>query len=214
LLYSSYEVLVGGVAGPGTIPDGGAAGAEAEASGAVDSAEAVSVEAGAASAGAAPAEGGEEESMKVPRKLRHDVTEENLDAIAAAVDEVESRTSGEVMVHIVHNLLPLEKPRARALRAFFQLGVNQTRERNGVLLFVAMKKRLFEIVADEAIHGKVGERIWSEISAVVSEAIDHDGFEAGICLGVSLIGDVLAQHFPRKEDDVDELPDRPVVESE
>ncbi|MGH9462716.1 MAG: TPM domain-containing protein [Vicinamibacteria bacterium] len=149
--------------------------------------------------------------MKVPRRLREDVTEENLDAIAAAVDEVESRTSGEVMVHIVHNLLPLEKPRARALRAFFQLGVNQTRERNGVLLFVAMKKRGFEIVADEAIHAKVGERIWSEISAVIAEAIDHDGFEAGICLGVSLIGDVLSQHFPRPEEDVNELPNRPIM---
>src|SRR3972149_2962284 len=104
--------------------------------------------------GAAPAGGGELGAMKVPRRLRQDLTEENLDVIAAAVDAVESHTSGAGMVHVVHNLLPLEKPRARALRAFFDLGVNRTRDRNGVLLFVAMKKRLFEIVAAEALHAQ------------------------------------------------------------
>ena len=167
-----------------------------------------------ASAGAAPAGGGELGAMKVPRRLRQDLTEENLDAIAAAVDAVESHTSGEVMVHIVHNLLPMEKPRPRALRAFFDLGLNRTRDRNGVLLFVAMKKRLFEIVADEAIHAKVGETVWEEISKTISEAIDQDGFEKGICRGVRLIGEVLSQHFPRTDEDVNELPDRPIVESD
>ena len=152
--------------------------------------------------------------MKVPRKLSHDLTGENLDAIAAAVDAVESHTSGEVMVHVVHNLLPLEKPRARALRAFFDLGLNRTRHRNGILLFVAMKKRLFEIVADEAIHAKVGETVWEEISKTISEVIDHDGFQKGICRGVGLIGEVLSQHFPRTDEDVNELPNRPIVESE
>jgi hypothetical protein len=40
----------------------------------------------------------------------------------------------------------------------------------------------------------------------------RDGFEAGVCLGVTLLGEALAKHFPRGEGDVDELPDRPRLE--
>ncbi len=147
--------------------------------------------------------------MKVPFSLRRDMSEEMLDAIAAAVDEAESRTSGEVHVHIVHNLLPLEKPRDRAVRTFQRLHIDQTRNRNGVLVFVAMKKRDFEIVADEGIHQKVSAEVWDEIAEVIAERIDHDGFAEGISAGIQKIGEVLAKHFPPSEDDTNELPNRP-----
>jgi uncharacterized membrane protein len=147
--------------------------------------------------------------MKVPWSLRGDVTEEALDAIAAAVDAAERRTSGEIHVHIVHNLLPLEKPRERALRTFLRLGMHRTRERNGVLLFVAMKKRCFEIVADEAIDEKVEAETWDAIAEIIAERIDRDGFAEGISDGIQRIGDLLAEHFPKTEGDRDELPNRP-----
>ena len=152
--------------------------------------------------------------MKVPRKLRKDVSEKTLDAIARAVEEAESKTSGEIAVHMVHNLLPFESPRRRAYRAFLALGINQTRRRNGVLFFLAMKKRLFEIVADDQIDDKVGSTAWTEIAARITETIESEGFEAGVCRGVALLGEALAKHFPRQEGDVDELPDRPRVEAD
>lgn len=152
--------------------------------------------------------------MKVPRKLRNDVSEATLDAIARAVDEAESRTSGEIVVHIVHNLLPLETPRRRALRAFHALGIHRTRRRNGVLLFLVMKKKRFEIVADEGIDGKAGASAWKEIALDVTETLSRKGFEAGACRGVTLLGEVLAKHYPREEGDVDELPDRPRIEAD
>ena len=152
--------------------------------------------------------------MKVPRKLRNDVSEKTLDAIARAVDEAESKTSGEIVVHMVHSLLPLETPRRRARRAFVSLGIHRTRRRNGVLLFLVMKKRLFEIVADDGVHEKVGASAWEEIAGRITETIEREGFEAGICRGVSLLGEGLAKHFPREEGDVDELPDRPRVEAD
>ncbi len=150
--------------------------------------------------------------MKVPRKLRRDVSEKTLDAIARAVEAAESRTSGEIVVHMVHGLLPLESSRARALRAFAALGMNRTRGRNGVLLFLVMEKRLFEIVADDGAHEKVGDPGWQEIAGRITESIGHEGFEAGICRGVTLLGEELAKHFPPQEGDVGELPDRPRLE--
>lgn len=147
--------------------------------------------------------------MKVPWRLRGDVDEKTLDAIAAAVDAAESRTSGEIHAHIVHNLMLLEKPRERALRTFRRLRMDRTRERNGVLLFVVMKKRCFEIVADVGIDAKVEAQTWDDIAEIIAERIDHDGFAEGIAAGIRSVGDLLAEHFPRTEDDVDELPNRP-----
>jgi uncharacterized membrane protein len=151
--------------------------------------------------------------MKGPRKLRKDVSEKTLDAIARAVEEAESTTSGEIVVHIVHSLLPLETPRPRAYRAFLALGVHRTRRRNGVLLFLVMKKRLFEIVADDGIDAKAGAAVWQEIVSRITETIEREGFEAGISRGVALLGEALSKHFPREEGDVDELPGRPKVEA-
>ncbi len=150
--------------------------------------------------------------MEVPRRLRKDVSQKTLDAIARAVEEAESKTSGEIVLHVVHNLLPFESSRRRAYRAFKALRIGETRLRNGVLLFLVMKKRRFEIVADEGAHEKVGTAVWEEIALRISEAIHRDGFEAGVCRGVALLGEALERHFPREESDADELPDRPEVE--
>jgi uncharacterized membrane protein len=153
----------------------------------------------------------EEDKMKVPPKLRRHVSEANLDAIAKAVDEAEASTSAEIVVHIVRSLLPLEKPRARARRAFLRLGVHRTEKRNGVLLFVAMKKRCFEIVADEGADREIDRTVWKEIAEEIERTIHRDGFEKGICRGVSRIGAKLSERFPRSPRDVNELPDRPTV---
>jgi uncharacterized membrane protein len=77
-----------------------------------------------------------------------------------------------------------------------------------------MKKRLFEIVAADGVHEKVGALAWKEIALRITETIEREGFEAGICRGVALLGEALAKHFPREEGDVDELPDRPRVEAD
>lgn len=149
--------------------------------------------------------------MDVPKTLRRDVTPETLDAIAASVDRAESATSGEIVVHFVRWLLPLERARDRAIRTFHELGVHRTKRRNGVLVFVVMKSRRFEIIADEGIHAVADFGTWVDIAKRIEEGIDRDGFQAGICAGVAAIGEVLRRHFPPEPDDVDELPDRPTL---
>jgi uncharacterized membrane protein len=148
--------------------------------------------------------------MEVPRKLRGYVSEETLDAIARAVEDAEKRTSGEIVVHLAASLLPFESARRRALRAFQELGVSRTRLRNGVLLFFALKKRRFEIVADGGIDGKVDPSEWRAIAARITDVIERQGFEEGVSRAVALVGEALARHFPRSDDDVDELPNRPL----
>lgn len=145
--------------------------------------------------------------MRVPRALRGHLSEEDLDRIAAAIAEAERETSGELRVHVVARLLPFEKPRRRAVREFFTLGVDRTKDGSGVLLFLAVKSGRFEIVADRAINEKVGEDSWNEIASEITDHIRENGIGDGLEHGVRRIGAFLAAHFPIQPDDVNELPD-------
>lgn len=145
--------------------------------------------------------------MRVPKPLRSHLSEEDLDRIAGAISEAERETSGELRVHIVARLLPLENARKRAIREFFRLGVDRTQEGSGVLLFLAVRSGRFEIVADRAINEKVGAETWKGIAAEITGHIRENGLADGLSHGVRRIGGVLARHFPIQPDDVNELPD-------
>ncbi len=145
--------------------------------------------------------------MRVPKRLRSHLSEEDLDRIANAISEAELATSGELRVHIVPRLLPLENARKRAIREFFRLGVDRTKDGSGVLLFLAVRSGRFEIVADQAINKEVGGEAWNEIAVEITSHIRENGIGDGLEHGVRRIGGFLARHFPIQPDDVNELPD-------
>jgi len=146
--------------------------------------------------------------MAVPAKLAPYLKEEDLEAISAAVAAAESKTSGEIRVHILYNLLPLEKPRARAIREFFRLGVRQTKGRTGVLLFFTLKKKRFEIVADEGVDACVEEGTWDRMARDIESHIQEVGLAPGIVHAVRRVGEVLENCAPKRPDDRDELSNR------
>lgn len=141
----------------------------------------------------------------VPPKLTPYMTSSDLEAIASCVHEAESRTAGEIRVHINEKLLPFQTPRKQALRVFHQLAMDQTRDRTGVLLYVTIQERRFEIVADRGVDSFVKQETWENIARNVRDRILEKGLAAGICSGVEQVGEILAAHLPRKDDDVDEL---------
>ena len=145
--------------------------------------------------------------MRVPKRLRSQLSEEDLDRIAAAIGEAERGTAGELRVHIVSRLLPLENARKRAIREFFRLGVDRTKDGSGVLLFLAVRSHRFEIVADRAINDKVGEESWADIAVEITSHIRENGIGDGLEHGIRRIGGFLSLHFPIQPDDVNELPD-------
>lgn len=132
----------------------------------------------------------------------------DLDAIAGAITEVEKTTSGELRVEIrqkrqrSEKLLTIEQI---ARREFVQLGMAKTQERNGVLLFLLLEERQFFILADEYIHKKVNPILWQEIANSMSAKFSHKQFRDGILETVQAAGKVLAEHYPRKSDDTNEL---------
>ncbi len=127
------------------------------------------------------------------------------DRIHAAIHAAEAKTSGEIRVMISHRRAP--DPVAAAQQAFRRLGLDRTRQRNGVLLFVAPRSRTFAIIGDEAVHLKCGDAFWQELAAAMSDHFKRGAFTDGLVHGVDRAGELLAAHFPREPDDRNELPD-------
>ena len=98
-----------------------------------------------------------------------------------------------------------------AVRHFKVGAERRTHGRTGVLLYLSMREHRAEIVADEPIAVKVPAEVWGEAMADMLAEIRKGEIGAGIAAGVHDVGQVLAEHFPRAEDDRNELPDRLIV---
>ena len=85
---------------------------------------------------------------------------------------------------------------------------NCTAARVGVLLYLSLAEHRAEIVADEAIVGKVDDGVWGEAMVALIDRIRAGDPAGGMADAVARIGTVLAQHFPKTESDANELPDR------
>jgi putative membrane protein len=98
--------------------------------------------------------------------------------------------------------------RAKALALFRTAAEQRTVAATGVLLYVSLGEHRAELIADAAIHGRVDEHEWGAAMAALIAEIKQRRPGHGMAEAVRLIGGVLAQHFPRSEGDINELPDR------
>ncbi|WP_369027093.1 TPM domain-containing protein [Qipengyuania sp. RANM35] len=105
---------------------------------------------------------------------------------------------------------PVKKARVRdAAIKHFKVGAERrTHGRTGVLVYLSMREHRAEIVADEPIALKVPAEVWGEAMADMLSEIRQGHLAEGLAAGIRDVGKVLAQEFPRHEDDVNELPDR------
>lgn len=101
--------------------------------------------------------------------------------------------------------------RAAAVDHFLTMGIHQTRGRTGVLIMVALEEHLVEVVADDAVHAKVGAEAWEGVCAAVLGGARAGDLATGLVAGVAEAGRILALHAPRGDADINELPDRVVV---
>jgi putative membrane protein len=100
-----------------------------------------------------------------------------------------------------------EQVRAAARAAFVDQGVSRTRGRTGILVYVTMLERRAEVVVDIGVDRKLLEAQERALTASIARGPDFDAFVAAI----EAIGPALTASLPRGEDDVNELPDAPVV---
>ncbi len=119
------------------------------------------------------------------------------DDIIAAIRAAEQKTSGQIRVSISPK--HIDDPVAAAQIEFMRLGMNETRERNGVLIFVAPRSHKFAVIGDEAVHAKCGDEFWRKLVDAMSGYFRKSEFTPGIIHGVQKAGELLAEHFPRPD---------------
>jgi putative membrane protein len=102
-----------------------------------------------------------------------------------------------------------EAVHARAEQAFLEHGLHQTRQGTGVLVFASLREHRAVVLGDRGIHERMGDEGWRKamdaLVAGLAAGKPGEGFEAAI----DLVGERLAEHFPRHDGDVvpNELPD-------
>ncbi|MEI8234085.1 MAG: TPM domain-containing protein [Verrucomicrobiota bacterium] len=125
--------------------------------------------------------------------------------IVAAIGESERHTSGQIRVFISSK--EVEDAFERAKARFLALGMEKTRDRNAVLIYFAPRSHKFAVVGDTAVHERCGDAFWRQLTGAMREALKDQQFTEAVILAVEQCGALLAEHFPPRPDEPNELPD-------
>lgn len=127
--------------------------------------------------------------------------QEIIDAIVVA----EKNTSGEVRVHIEATSKIDHFSRAQQL--FHFLKMDNTKDGNGVLIYVAVDDKKFVIYGDKGIDRAVPKGFWDSTKDTMASHFKNGNFKQGIVEGVLTAGKELEAHFPWDHNDTNELSD-------
>ncbi|HEY8388701.1 MAG TPA: TPM domain-containing protein [Parasegetibacter sp.] len=135
------------------------------------------------------------------------IPEKDQALIIEAIKDAEKQTSGEIRVYMEKHCRFVD-PVDRAMEVFETLKMHQTKDRNAVLVYIALNDHQLAVFGDEGIHQKVGQKFWeAEVSKMIAE-FKADHFGEGVAEVVRDIGEALRLHFPYdRETDKNELPD-------
>lgn len=98
--------------------------------------------------------------------------------------------------------------RRRAIMLFKTGAERRTVGRTGILIYLSMGEHRAEIVGDEAITAVTTPETWGEAMATLITHVKDGRPADGIVAAVGLIGEVLAEHFPKGHEDTNEIPDK------
>lgn len=120
-----------------------------------------------------------------------------------AINEAENKTSGEIRVHIEYkakgDIIELCKQK------FEELKMHETKDRNGILFYLAVNTKSFAVWGDEGIHQKVTQTFWDSITHIALSNFKEGDFIKGLHSAIHSCGEQLKTHFPIQADDKDEL---------
>jgi len=101
-----------------------------------------------------------------------------------------------------------QRTRQAAMHQFLAHGLHVTDHRTGVLIFAALADRQVEIIADEGIHSRVDSNVWAQAVDALTTDLARNRPAEGFETAIALVGGVLAEHFPPRPRNTNEVPDR------
>ena len=136
-------------------------------------------------------------------KVEEFLTQAEEQEIVAAIGKAEKNTSGEIRVHIEKetSIAAID----RAMEVFRNLNMESTQERNGVIIYVAVKSHQFAIYGDKGINEKVADDFWNCTKDVMANHFKNGNYKQGLIEGILNAGEQLKKHFPYQDNDTDEL---------
>lgn len=136
-------------------------------------------------------------------KVEDLLTADEEQEIVRAIIEAEKRTSGEIRVHLEpHTKIDLLD---RAKAVFHELKMDNTKEENGVLIYIAVNDKKFAIYGDRGINEVVPKGFWDSTKDVIESHFKEGRFKEGLIQGISKAGKELQVHFPWQDGDTNEL---------
>lgn len=139
------------------------------------------------------------------RNAKNFFTKDEQQQIVDAIREAERNTSGEIRVHIDNFCFASVVKKAQKL--FQKLGMSQTADRNGILIYIAVLSHKIAVVGDKGIHQKLGTEYWDSIVKEIVDAFAHHKKADGLTKGIINCGHQLKIHFPYQDSDKNELND-------
>ncbi len=130
-------------------------------------------------------------------------TSDEQAGIVAAIESAEQATSAEMKLIVLGSCRGDINRTAAELFKKYEL--DQTAEKNAVLILLVISNREFLIYGDEGIHQHVGQSFWDDVRAAMLEYFQKDAFGAGLQVGIERVGDKLKQYFPYEEGDINEV---------
>ena len=131
---------------------------------------------------------------------------EEQESVAHAISLAENMTSGEIRVVVENSLGSSDSAIQKAAQYFEKLDMHKTVLRNGVLIYLAVVDHAFAIIGDEGINNRVSEDFWENTKNQMLEHFRNGDYANGLIAGIKDAGEQLSQYFPRKDDDINELP--------
>ncbi len=123
--------------------------------------------------------------------------------IVQAIIEAEKNTSGEIRVHLEEHTE--KSPLERAQEVFFELKMDETQDRNGVLFYICVSDKKFAILGDKGINEAVESDFWDCTKDTVIANFKEGNFKKGLVEGILRAGERLKKYFPFQSDDTNEL---------
>lgn len=140
-------------------------------------------------------------------KKKEFFSSEEKERIVQAIREAEMQTSGEVRVY-VESKNPYVDPMDRAAEIFYNLKMEKTEHRNGVLLYIATEHKELALFGDEGIYNATASGYWQTAVKNMLNDFAGDDISAGMVHCIHTIGQTLKENFPfNKTEDKNELPD-------
>ncbi len=126
---------------------------------------------------------------------RHFFSAAQKERIIAAIRSMEQQTSGEIRI-FVETKNPFVDPLDRAREVFHQLKMENTKHRNAVLLYIAVKHRELALFGDAGIHKLTGTDHWKSAVQNISKHFKGGDIVEGIVQSIFYIGELLKEKFP------------------